>query len=80
MDDNSNTLISTDWLAYNLKNPNVRIIDASWYLPDMDRNAKEEYDKEGGRGYRLFENLGTSPNVIYLKKVEESTGVVDDHH
>ena len=46
MDDNSNTLISTDWLAYNLKNPNVRIIDASWYLPDMNRNPKEEYDKQ----------------------------------
>ena len=55
MDDNSNTLISTDWLAYNLKNPNVRIIDASWYLPDMNRNAKDEYDKEHIPGARFFD-------------------------
>ena len=55
MDDNSNTLISTDWLAYNLKNPNVRIIDASWYLPDMNRNPKEEYDKQHIPGARFFD-------------------------
>ena len=46
----------------------------------ISKIKKEEYDKEGGRGYRLFENLGAAPNVIYLKKVEESTGDVDDHH
>ena len=25
---------------------------------------------DNGRGYKLFENLGTGPNVIYLKKVD----------
>ncbi|MGB0633999.1 MAG: 3-mercaptopyruvate sulfurtransferase [Paracoccaceae bacterium] len=55
MDDNSNTLISTDWLAFNLKNPNVRIIDASWYLPDMKRNPREEYDKAHIPGARFFD-------------------------
>jgi molybdopterin-containing oxidoreductase family iron-sulfur binding subunit len=41
---------------------------------------RDEYDNDEGRGYRLFENIGTSPNVIYLKQFEESTGDVDDHH
>ena len=27
--------------------------------------------KEGGRGYTMFEDLGTRPNVIYLKKVDK---------
>ena len=34
---------------------------------------------EQGRGYGLMENLGTDPNVIYLKKVVESAGVSHGH-
>jgi hypothetical protein len=32
---------------------------------------KEDAMQEGGRGYRLMENLGTDTNVIYLRKVGE---------
>ena len=32
---------------------------------------REKETREGGRGYRLLENLGTDPNVIYLKKVDK---------
>lgn len=38
------TLVSTDWLAAHLKDPDLRVIDASWYLPDAKRNARSEYD------------------------------------
>jgi hypothetical protein len=31
---------------------------------------KREHLVEGGRGYKLLEDLGTEPNVIYLKKVD----------
>ncbi|WP_417250460.1 3-mercaptopyruvate sulfurtransferase [Celeribacter sp.] len=37
------TLVSTDWLAENLKSPELRVIDASWYMPDAGRDAKAEY-------------------------------------
>ncbi len=37
------TLVSTDWLADNLKSPDLRLIDASWYLPHMNRDPKAEY-------------------------------------
>ncbi|MEM5476163.1 3-mercaptopyruvate sulfurtransferase [Pacificibacter sp. AS14] len=37
------TLVSTTWLAEHLKDPDLRLIDASWYLPDMNRDAKAEY-------------------------------------
>ena len=40
---------------------------------------KEKEMKEGGRGYGLLENLGTDPNVIYLKKVDESVEVGHGH-
>lgn len=36
-------LVSTDWLADHLHAPDVRIADASWYLPQAGRDAKTEY-------------------------------------
>ena len=36
-------LVSTDWLAEHLDAPDVRIADASWYLPQAGRDAREEY-------------------------------------
>lgn len=38
------TLVSTEWLAKHLKDPDLRVFDASWYLPDMDRDARAEYE------------------------------------
>ena len=31
--DDPKTLVSTDWLATHLKDPDLRILDASWYMP-----------------------------------------------
>jgi thiosulfate/3-mercaptopyruvate sulfurtransferase len=39
----SDILVSTEWLAANLTNPRVGIVDASWYLPTMNRDGKAEY-------------------------------------
>ncbi|MBV9570644.1 MAG: 3-mercaptopyruvate sulfurtransferase [Alphaproteobacteria bacterium] len=36
-------LVSTDWLAEHLEAPDIRIADASWYLPQAGRDAKAEY-------------------------------------
>ena len=36
-------LVSTEWLADHLDAPDVRIADASWYLPQAGRDAKAEY-------------------------------------
>ena len=37
------SLVSTNWLEKNLSK--VRIIDASWHMPNSRRNAYEEYLK-----------------------------------
>jgi thiosulfate/3-mercaptopyruvate sulfurtransferase len=37
-------LVSTDWLAEHLRAPDIRIADASWYLPQAGRHAKAEYE------------------------------------
>ena len=34
-------LVSTDWLEKNLDD--VKILDASWHLPNSNRKAKEEF-------------------------------------
>ncbi|SMR81900.1 thiosulfate/3-mercaptopyruvate sulfurtransferase [Aliiroseovarius halocynthiae] len=49
------TLVSTDWLAKHLKDPDLRILDASWYMPDMGRDAKAEYDAAHIPGARHFD-------------------------
>lgn len=37
-------IVSTEWLAAHLDAPDVRIADASWYLPQAGRDAKAEYE------------------------------------
>ena len=39
----TDTLVSTDWLEDHLNAPDVRIVDASWYLPTDNRDSKAEY-------------------------------------
>ena len=40
---NPSALVSTEWLAGHLDAPDVRIVDASWYLPAMNRDPAAEY-------------------------------------
>ena len=49
------TLVSTAWLAAHLKDPDLRLLDASWYLPDMNRDAKAEYAEAHIPGARFFD-------------------------
>jgi thiosulfate/3-mercaptopyruvate sulfurtransferase len=39
----SKNLVTTDWLAARLGEPEITIVDGSFYLPALKRNAKEEY-------------------------------------
>ncbi|KAH7415348.1 hypothetical protein KP509_14G038900 [Ceratopteris richardii] len=36
-------VVSSEWLHSHLSNPNVKVIDASWYMPGDNRNPFEEY-------------------------------------
>lgn len=48
-------IVSTAWLAEHLDAPDVRVIDASWYLPQMERDAKAEYQGEHIPGTVFFD-------------------------
>ena len=39
----SKNLVTTDWLAARLGEPEISIVDGSFYLPALKRNAKAEY-------------------------------------
>lgn len=49
------TLVSTAWLAAHLKDPDLRVLDASWYLSDKNRNPKSEYAEAHIPGARFFD-------------------------
>ena len=55
MEDDPKTLVSTQWLADHLKDPDLRVFDASWYLPDMKRDARAEYEAGHIPGARFFD-------------------------
>ena len=53
--DDPRTLVSTEWLAQHLKNPDLRILDGSWHMPAAGRDARAEYDAEHIPGARFFD-------------------------
>lgn len=53
--DDPRTLVSTQWLAQHLKDPDLRVLDASWYLPAQNRDAKAEYLAGHIPGARFFD-------------------------
>jgi thiosulfate/3-mercaptopyruvate sulfurtransferase len=55
MSDDPKTLVSTGWLAQHLNDPDLRVLDASWYLPEAGRNAKDEYNEAHIPGARFFD-------------------------
>ena len=55
MTDDPKTLVSTQWLARHLKDPDLRILDASMYLPAENRDCKAEYEAAHIPGARFFD-------------------------
>ncbi|AWI84986.1 3-mercaptopyruvate sulfurtransferase [Alloyangia pacifica] len=53
--DDPKTLVSTDWLARHLKDPDLRLLDASWYMPGSGRDPKAEYEAAHIPGARFFD-------------------------
>jgi thiosulfate/3-mercaptopyruvate sulfurtransferase len=48
-------LVSTDWLADHLSAPDLRILDASWYLPTDNRDPRAEFEAAHIPGARFFD-------------------------
>lgn len=85
-----NILVSTQWLAENLSNPNLRILDGSWYLPTENRDPLAEYQVAHIQGAQFFDIDAISdktsdlPHMIptaeqFVKQVAE-LGISNDNH
>ena len=55
MQDDPKTLVSTKWLADHLGDPDLRVIDASWHMPDTGRDGRAEYEAAHIPGARFFD-------------------------
>lgn len=51
----SHALVSTEWLASHLEAPDVRVVDASWFMPASGRDGHAEYDREHIPGAVYFD-------------------------
>jgi len=71
-----NQLVSTEWLNTNLNK--VKVLDASWHLPNVERNALEEYELNHITNSVFFDidknsNQNTSlPHMLPSKKEWEN--------
>ena len=41
----THTLVSTEWLAEHIRDHNVVVVDASWYMPATGRKGYDDYLK-----------------------------------
>lgn len=48
-------LVSTEWLDQHLGAPDLRILDASWHMPDSGRDPKAEFEAAHIPGARFFD-------------------------
>jgi len=51
----TDSLVSTDWLLEHIDAPDIRIVDASWYMPDEGRDPRAEYAEEHIPGAVFFD-------------------------
>ncbi|KAJ4770973.1 Sulfurtransferase [Rhynchospora pubera] len=68
-------VVSADWLHANLKEPDVKVLDASWYMPDEQRNPLQEYQVAHIPGALFFDVDGISDrssNLPHMLPSEEA--------
>ena len=53
--DDPKTLVSTGWLADHLKDPDLRVLDGTWFMPAEGRDARAEYGAAHIPGARFFD-------------------------
>ncbi len=51
----SEALVSPEWLAANLNNADIAILDASWHMPGSGRDPRQEYERNHIPGATFFD-------------------------
>ena len=55
MQDDPKTLVSTEWLAAHLNDPDLRVLDATWHMPATGRDGRAEYEDAHIPNARFFD-------------------------
>ena len=45
-DESRDALVTTEWLAEHLGGEDVRVVDGTWHLPHLGRDALREFTEE----------------------------------
>jgi thiosulfate/3-mercaptopyruvate sulfurtransferase len=67
-------LAETDWLAQHLQAPDVRVVDASWYMPSANRDARAEFAQAhipGAVFFDIDEIADTSSGLPHMLPSQE---------
>ncbi|XP_030524173.1 thiosulfate/3-mercaptopyruvate sulfurtransferase 1, mitochondrial-like isoform X1 [Rhodamnia argentea] len=62
----SGPVVSVDWLHANLREPDLKVLDASWYMPDEQRNPIQEYQVAHIPGALFFDVDGIADRTTNL--------------
>lgn len=54
-EDDAGLVVSTRWLAARLGDPELRVLDGSWHMPDQNRDALAEYEAAHIPGAQFFD-------------------------
>ena len=74
-------LVTTQWLASHLEEPDLVIVDASWHMPATDRSGREEYLQTHIPGARFLDidevSDKSDPAPHMLPSVEQFAGAME---
>lgn len=83
-------LISVHWLKDRLDDDNIRILDASWHMPNQNRDPRAEYQKERIPGAQLFDVDAVAdtesdlphmlPSEAAFAAAADALGITNDSH
>lgn len=59
-------LVSTDWLAAHLGEPDLKVVDATFYLPHLERDARAEFEQVHVPGAVFFDIDAVADHAIPL--------------
>lgn len=81
-------IVSTSWLAMHLDDPNVRVVDSTWYLPNVGREGRADYEAGHIPGAVFWDLDGIAdptdplphmrPSADDFKRHMEALGIGDD--
>lgn len=74
----NHALVQTDWLAEHLDDPEVVVLDGSWYMPAAGRDAKAEFLTEHVPGARFFEIDAIADRSTNLPHMLPDAGSFED--